>query len=225
MDAVVNCVGILRERWGESYEQIHHLAPAALARACAAGGQRLVHVSALGLSSTARSGFLRSKLRGESAIRDSGADWTLVRPSLLEGEGGYGALWLRRVALWPIHPVPGEQGRIAIMQVRDLGDALAHLAQHPAQPQSREVEVGGANGVTIREYLAGLRRQHGLPPALVLTIPPLLARLVAHVCDLLHLTPFSFGHLELLSRDNLPRPNRLEQLLAQRAPAPERELA
>ena len=34
-DVVLNCVGILRQRPGERYEAIHHLAPAALAAACA----------------------------------------------------------------------------------------------------------------------------------------------------------------------------------------------
>ena len=64
-DAVLNCVGILRQRPGESYDRVHHVAPAALARACAGAGVRLVHVSALGLSRNARSRFLTSKLLGE----------------------------------------------------------------------------------------------------------------------------------------------------------------
>jgi hypothetical protein len=34
----VNCVGILRERGHETYERVHHLAPAALAAACALAG-------------------------------------------------------------------------------------------------------------------------------------------------------------------------------------------
>src|SRR5262245_42713407 len=49
IDAVVNAVGILRERGAETYERVHHLAPSALAAACARGAIRLVHVSALGL--------------------------------------------------------------------------------------------------------------------------------------------------------------------------------
>src|SRR5438105_1368432 len=70
VDVVVNCVGILRERSGESYEQVHHRAPAALAGACARlSSKRLIHVSALGLCDDAKSGFLISKLRGEGAIK------------------------------------------------------------------------------------------------------------------------------------------------------------
>src|ERR687885_2539925 len=47
-DTVVNTVGILRERGAETYDAVHHRAPAALATACAFGGRRFVHVSALG---------------------------------------------------------------------------------------------------------------------------------------------------------------------------------
>jgi len=43
-DTVVNAVGILRQRGAETYERVHHRAPAALAAACALGGRRLVHV-------------------------------------------------------------------------------------------------------------------------------------------------------------------------------------
>jgi hypothetical protein len=64
MDVVINCVGILRQRFGESYEAIHHLMPAALAQACAQSSVRLIHTSALGLHEGAKSRFLSSKLRG-----------------------------------------------------------------------------------------------------------------------------------------------------------------
>ncbi|HUN67366.1 MAG TPA: NAD-dependent epimerase/dehydratase family protein, partial [Burkholderiales bacterium] len=48
VDAVVNAVGILRERGGETYDRVHNMAPAALGEACARLGLRLIHVSALG---------------------------------------------------------------------------------------------------------------------------------------------------------------------------------
>src|SRR6266480_3049710 len=102
IDVVVNCVGILRERGEESYERIHHLAPAALVEDCARlRVRRLIHVSALGLQAGARSAFLTSKLRGEKAVKSGRIDWTIVRPSLLDGEGGFGARWMRMVARWP----------------------------------------------------------------------------------------------------------------------------
>lgn len=222
VDVVLNCVGILRQRGRETYDRVHHLAPAALAEACRRRGQRLVHVSALGLEAPARSGFLRSKRDGEAALRRSGANACIVRPSLLDAEtGGYGAMWLRRVARWPVHAFPADAvGRIAALDVRDLGEALATLALRETlvvQGSPAEYELGGDQALPLRDYLASLRRLHSAQPALALPIPGWLARLGSHACDLLHLTPFSFGHWELLKRDNCPRENHLPRLLG-RAP-------
>lgn len=216
-DLVINCVGILRQRWGETYERVHHRAPGTLAAACAARGLRLLHVSALGLEEPARSRFLTSKRAGEAAIRAAGGDWHIVRPSLLDGEGGYGAYWMRRVARWPLHPLPrGATGRIAALDVRDLGEAIARLALAAADSPAcrvREHELGGVEARTLCQYLAALRAADGRAPARVWRVPDALVRIAAHVCDVLHATPFSFGHWELLQRDNLPRGDDLARLL------------
>lgn len=220
--AVVNCVGILRERGHETYRRVHHQAPAALAQACATRGLRLIHVSALGLDGDVRSGFLRSKRAGEAALRSSAADWHLVRPSLLDGEGGFGARWIRRVARWPVHPLPrAASGRMAVLDARDLGEAIANLllddVQAPHEELIREHDLGGLQRRTLAEHLAAMRALQTPRPALRMPVPDALARIAAHVCDLFHITPFSFGHWELLQRDNCPRVNRLPALLG-RAP-------
>ncbi len=220
--AVVNCVGILRERGQETYRRVHHEAPAALAQACARRGLRLIHISALGLDGNVRSDFLRSKRDGETALRHSGADWHLVRPSLLDGEGGFGARWIRRVARWPVHPLPrAANGRIAVLDVRDLGEAIANLAlddtPSPHEEVVREHDLGGPHARTLAEHLAAMRAMRTPHPALRFAIPDTLARVAAHVCDLFHVTPFSYGHWELLQHDNCPRDNRLPTLLG-RAP-------
>lgn len=216
-DAVVNCVGILRERGRETYDRVHHLAPAALAAACRERGLRLVHVSALGYDDKLRSRFLRSKHDGENALRASGADWHIVRPSLLDGDGGQGgAKWIRRVAHWPVHPLPrGARGRIAVLDADDLGEAIANLVLHGADV--REHDLGGEDLRTIGEHLAAMRALHHAGPAWRIPIPDWLAWLTARTCDVLHATPFSYGHWELLQRDNCPRDNRLPALLG-RAP-------
>lgn len=220
VDVVLNCVGILRQRGPETYDRVHRQAPAALASACQRRGCRFIHVSALGLDGPVRSGFLRSKREGEQAIRAAGGDWALVRPSLLDAEsGGFGARWVRRVARWPIHILPSEaRGRIAALQADDLGDALAALViREKIDCGGREYELGGLQALTLAELLAALRRLRTTTPALRLGLPPWLARWSSHLCDLLHFSPYSYGHLELLRQDNCPRHNRLPELLG-RAP-------
>ncbi|MFM7331648.1 MAG: NAD-dependent epimerase/dehydratase family protein [Brachymonas sp.] len=219
VDLVINCVGILRQRLGERYDDVHHRMPAALAQACAQVGVRLIHTSALGLHAQAKSRFLLSKLLGEEAIAASGADFCIVRPSLIDGLGGFGASWLRMLARWPVHCVPrGAVGKIAAVQATDLGEAYAQLAQLPTLTQHRQVNLGGERLFSYGEYLQLLRGvESGHRPALQIPLPNWITRIGAHLCDLFRFSPFSYGHWILLQRDNVPVPNALPDLLG-RAP-------
>jgi uncharacterized protein YbjT (DUF2867 family) len=237
IDVVINCVGILRQRIGQRYEDVHHHMPRALAQACAARGVRLIHTSALGLHERAASRFLSSKLRGEKALQGIGVthglDYCIVRPSLIDGLGGFGASWLRMLARWPVHFVPrGAVGQIAAVQATDLGEAYAALAMMPSLSNQREANLGGTRLFAYREYLqllrgvehtsatrGGVEHSGDVKPALQILMPNWTMRIGAHLCDLFRFSPFSWGHWILLQRDNVPVPNALPALLG-REPMP-----
>ena len=215
-DAVINCVGILRQRGRETYQAVHAAAPAALAEACRQRGLRLVHVSAHALAQPHRSRFLRSKREGERRLLASAADVCLVRPSLLDGRGGFGARWIRALARLPLHLVPGGAGgRIAAFDVADLGTALATLVRWPRSPDAtlQTFELGGPQALTMGQFLQAARTCRGAAPARQWQVPATAARIASHLFDLLHLTPLSFGHWELMRLDNVPAPNRLAEVL------------
>ena len=218
VDVVLNCVGILRQRGRETYARVHCEAPAALASACASQQKRFVHVSALGLHADAGSRFLTSKLAGEERIKTVGEDWIIARPSLLDGEGGFGAWWLRRISHLPAFFAPiGADGKIAALDVGELGEALCRLSLGSEGDlnlaTSREFDLGGEKHFVFRDYVQALRRRHTDKPSMCIPVPAILARAFAHFCDVIHFTPFSYGHWELLRRDNVPAPNRLPELL------------
>lgn len=212
-DVVINSVGILRERIGESYEAVHTNAVAALAKACQQLDVRLIHISAIGLSNRAKSRFIRSKYDGEQAILASKARATIVRPSLLDGEGGYGAKWFRRVAGWPLQFVMQSAGLVAPLQVADLGKAVAKLVMLPDKVMPTIVELGCTRAYSIPDYLLLLRRQKGLAPAVQIAVPKWLVKIASHLFDLLNWTPLSFGHFELMQGYNVPEKNLLPDLL------------
>ena len=175
---------------------------------------RLVHVSALGLHAAARSRFIGSKRRGEEAIAASGADVHDCAAVAARWRRRFGARWLRALAVLPVHFVPADAtGRIAVLDVEDAGAAIARLSELGDGAAYREVELGGLAWRTLHEHLAALRVRSGRGAARVVRIPALLARAASHACDVLHLSPFSFGHLELLRRDNVPAVNLLPLLL------------
>ncbi len=205
VDVVVNSVGILRARHGESFEQVHHQAVCALSQACEKQNVRLVHISALGLDNPLNSPFARSKRDGEQAIMRGTADWYIVRASLVEGEKGYGARWFRRVAGWPIHFAPSDaRGLICPVHVDQLAKTVVNAALDARRTMSakdRIIEVGGENLFSLFDYLQHLR---GKPPVLRIKVPAWLSRWLAYVLDVFHATPYSYGHYEILKYDNCP---------------------
>lgn len=221
IDVVVNAVGILRQqsfgkdRNAQTYEQIHHQAVARLAQACARKQIRLVHLSALGLENALSSRFSRSKRAGEWALMNSAADWHIVRASLVDGEEGYGARWFRRLAAWPVHVIPANAtGMMAPIRVEDLAECISRVALDTnltAYPNADRVfDVASDVRLSVQSYLCLLK---GRKPYGVLRVPAWLSRCCAHVFDLIHCTPLSFGHYELLQFDNRPRLNRTMELL------------
>lgn len=213
VDVVINAVGILRERAGESYEAIHHLAVGALAKACEHLTIKLIHISALGLENPVRSAFARSKKNGEQAIMSGDADWHIVRASLVEGEGAYGATWFKRIAQWPVHFVPKRNALIAPVAVERIAEKVRELVRQPSSARIHEL----SNGIKYRlpDYLAALN--HGVRRPVV-RVPDFLVCVVTWFCDALNLTPLTAGHRELLSFDNCPVNDILPEYPAARSP-------
>jgi nucleoside-diphosphate-sugar epimerase len=223
-DAIVNCVGILRPRLFETYRDVYINAPLALARACRDShrASRFIHVTALGLSPKAISGFNTNKFLSEVAIKALASerncrplDYSIVRPSLLDGEGGFGARWLRRIAKWPVHFVPKSSvGLIAPLDVAELGEAIANLCVLRNRDDLREVDLGGPRELSMPAYLRRLGAEVGRKPWATIKVPHWFARPISHLLDVFHFSPMSFGHLELMMRDNVPAVNRLALLIA-----------
>lgn len=92
-DAVVHLVGIIREVRGDSaqpqtFERLHVQATqAAVDAAKRANIRRYVQMSALGVGPEGRSAYQKTKWAAEQAVRRSGLDWTIFRPSLIHGPG------------------------------------------------------------------------------------------------------------------------------------------
>jgi uncharacterized protein YbjT (DUF2867 family) len=204
IDIVVNTVGILRERSNESYECVHHLAVQALVTACEIQHKTLIHISALGLENPIEAPFSVSKKRGEQALIDSQADWHIIRASLVEGEGAYGASWFQRIAKWPIHFVPERHAYIAPVRVEYIAKKVAEIIDNKTLCFNRQERIHElSNGIKylLPDYLTALNGGRKRP---VIVVPDILVRATTWLCDKLNLTPLTEGHHELLSYDNCP---------------------
>lgn len=180
IDAVINCVGIIAEQGSQRFDVLHHRAPSALFRACAANGvRRVVQVSALGTDAQAFSTYHRSKLAADDCLRSLNLDWIILRPALVYGLGGTSAQFAMRLARLPWIPVVGDgQQRLQPIHVGDVAAAVLHAVTSPDIRQSLDV-VGPAT-ITCADWLAAMRRAQGLARPRLLHVPPRLVDALCH---------------------------------------------
>lgn len=92
-DIVINCVGILIERDGNTWDGVHRRATEALAAACEAERvARVVQISALGAGTGIPGAFMASKLAAEQAFEKHSVDFGIAS-SPAPRSGATGRCW------------------------------------------------------------------------------------------------------------------------------------
>jgi uncharacterized protein YbjT (DUF2867 family) len=203
VDAVINAVGILRERGAQTFETIHVRAPQALFAACAtAGVRRVIQISALGADEAALSRYHLSKKSADDFLASLPVDWTVVQPSLVYGAGGTSASLFTMLASLPCIPVPGRgEQQVQPVHIEDVVQVILVLLQSPAKWRSR-VPIVGAAPLTLRDFLARLRAAMGLGRAPVVPMPMSLMQIGARVSGWLPGSLLDIETLNMLTRGN-----------------------
>lgn len=203
-DALVNCVGILRESGSQTFDRVHHTGPARLARlAREAGIERFVHISAIGADPRSSSAYARTKAAGEAAVRDAFPTVTILRPSVVFGaEDQFFNRFATMATISPVLPlIGGGHTRFQPVYVGDVADAVMKCLDDPATG-GRTYELGGPKVYTFRELielmLGEIRRKR-----LLVDLPFALAAIQARLMSILPNPPLTPDQVELLKRDNV----------------------
>ncbi len=114
--AAIHLVGIIAEKPSKNvtFERIHvEGTRQVLAAAQRNGVKRYIHMSALGTRDNASSDYHKTKWRAEQLVRNSGLDYTILRPSMIHGPNGefsqMEAAWTRKKqAPWLFMPYFGK---------------------------------------------------------------------------------------------------------------------
>lgn len=201
-DIVVNAIGILIERDGNTWDAVHHRAVQALCAACEAERvARIVHISALGVGTGLPGGYMASKLAGENALAAHAVDYAVVRPGLLVDAASPATRLFHALARLPVIALPGLQhpgaSRIAPIAVTDVARCVARIASHP-KALRRVIELNGPQILSYRAMLAAWRAAQGKGRALWLPLPWWLMKLTAWPARWLPQKVFSLDTVRML---------------------------
>ena len=212
IDCVVHLAAVTGNARRDDYFRVNSDGTQVLLEHCKrADVSRFLYVSsvAAGFRDASAYHYARSKVHAEEAVRDSGLDYIIVRPTMVFGRGS--AVWdnLRRLATGALTPVFGD-GRVKVqpVYVDDLVDCLLALAGAP-RAVNRTVDVGGPDVLTVEQLLKRIHQAYRARDARVIHLPvrPVIATLA--VLERLGVTalPVTAGQLAAFVNDSVARPD------------------
>jgi NADH dehydrogenase len=207
VDAVVHLVAIPRDfNGGADLRLVNTEGTRAIVVAMQhTGVRRLVHMGAMGVVDDPNLHYASSKARAEALVRESGLDWTILKPSLQFGEGdGFFNIIAGLVRISPgIVPVPGDgSARFQPIHTGDVATVAVH-ALADATTIGESFELGGPRYWTYREITREVLTALGKKRAIV-PMPVVLIRLVAWTAELVHIPfPVATDQLRQLRLDNV----------------------
>jgi NADH dehydrogenase len=200
---VINLVGVLTESGAQTFDAVQAKGAETVAKAAAAAGASLVHVSAIGADAQSPSRYARAKAAGEAAVLAAVPSATIFRPSVMFGpEDQFTNRFAALGRALPALPLIGGSTRMQPVYVGDVATAIADAVDGKAKAGAT-YELGGPEVLTMREIietiLAITDRERMLVP-----LPFGLARFNA---NFLQFAPGAFkltpDQVRLLERDNV----------------------
>src|SRR5882724_5466391 len=200
----INLVGVLAESGAQTFDAVQARGAETVAKAAAAAGSRMVHVSAIGADERSSSRYARAKAAGEKAVLSAVPSATIMRPSVVFGpEDQFTNRFAALARMSPLLPlIGGGVTRLQPVYVGDVATAVADAVDGKTRPGAT-YELGGPEVLTMREVmeiiLATIERRR-----MLVSLPFGLAKFQALFLQFapgpLKLTP---DQVELLRVDNV----------------------
>lgn len=211
-DALINAVGILRERRRNTFRGVVVQGTRNLVAAARRHGvRRLLHVSANGIDAAAVA-YQVTKLEAEADVKSSGLDWTIFRPSLLFGPHDEltrtFARWMR-LGLFPYFG-RGDY-RLAPLSVHDAAAAIVRSLDEGATI-GQTFPLCGPESLTFREFLEAIRHAAGRR-CLLVPAPKWAGYVAASLLGWWRAFPADRDNLRMLFQENVCTDSRWTQVL------------
>jgi len=203
-EVAINLVGILAEGGAQSFDAVQGKGPEVIAKATAAVGGRMVHVSAIGADENSLSAYGRSKAAGEKAVLAALPSATIMRPSLMFGpEDQFTNRFAALARMSPALPlIGGGATRMQPAYVGDVAAAVADAVDGKTKPGA-VYELGGPEVLTMREIMEiilGITERNRMLISLPFGLAKLQAMFLQFAPGALKLTP---DQVAMLRSDNV----------------------
>jgi uncharacterized protein YbjT (DUF2867 family) len=164
VDTVIHLVAIIVGRPADFERIMAQGTRDLVAAAKEAGVRRFVLASALGLDESTKDAvpYYRAKWAMETAVKESGLEYVIFRPSFVFGkDGGVLPTFVRLARFAPVTPVIGSgAGRLQPIWVEDVAEYFARAVDEPGVA-NRTFEIGGPDAPTWNEFWDLLKRTLG----------------------------------------------------------------
>ena len=165
VDVVVHLVAIIRGRPDDFERVMSQGTRNVVAAAQDAGVRRFVLASALGLDERSKDAvpYFAAKWEMERAVKESGLEHVIFRPSFVFGrDGGVLPTFVRLARFAPVSPiVGGGRQRLQPIWIEDLAEYYARALDEQAAA-NRTFELGGPDAVSWNEFWERLKRVLGV---------------------------------------------------------------
>ncbi len=214
VDVVLHLVAVIRERRGLTFERVNHQGTANVVEAARqAGVQRVVQLSAVGAANDPSFPYLQSKWRGEEAVVHGGVPYTIIRSTVLFGDGDEFITTLAGVVkASPVVPIPGDgKTQFQPLHVQDLAKCIVQALDRE-DLRGRTVEVGGPTYMTYEEIIDTIAKTYGIRRRNVHMPMPIMRRLVWMMEKTLPHPPATSHQLRMLAANNVTQQDAVRRM-------------
>ena len=203
VDICINLIGILYEKKGSSFRNIHTLFPSLLAKLCKQNNlKHFIHLSALGINEAKDSDYARSKLDGEKEILKNFPLSTILRPSVVYSvDDNFTTNFMTLLSRLPVFPLY-YNGKTKFMPIHssDLVDIIHNVISENVYSQI--IECVGPETLSLKEIIEKLLNLID-KRRILLPMPLIFGKLTAKFFQLLPKPLLTEDQLRLLKYDNI----------------------
>ena len=199
----INLIGILFEKKKNNFNLIHSDLPSLLSKvALNKSLDQFIHISALGIEAATDSDYAKSKLNGETKVRQNFSKSVILKPSIVYSvDDNFTTNFMRLLSILPIMPLYyGGKTKFTPIHVSDLSNIIFEIVKRKINGET--IECIGPEILTFKQILSKILISIN-KKRLLFPLPLPLAKINAKLFEMLPKPLLTMDQLKLLKYDNI----------------------